>query len=83
MNAVPEEIINILNSLNPNRSFNGLESDAHFSDVDIDSLDQMDLLLGVEEKYQIKIPDDVVETLNCIDAIIAYLNNLSNDSQAN
>ena len=73
MTASAKEIITILSNINPNRNFDDLDEGTLFADADIDSLDRMDLLLGVEERYGIKIPDEAVENLTSINAILAYL----------
>ena len=73
MTASAKEIITILSNINPNRNFDDLDEGTLFADADIDSLDRMDLLLGVEERYGIKIPDEAVENLTSIGAILAYL----------
>ena len=54
---------------------NNLKNDQTFSDAGIDSLDHMNILLFIEEKIDIKIPDEDVEECNSIDNIKAYIKN--------
>ncbi|MCD6239058.1 MAG: acyl carrier protein, partial [Thermotogae bacterium] len=50
-----------------------LEVEDEFSAADIDSLDQMNLLLALEEHYNIKIPDEDLPKLTSLKNILAYL----------
>jgi len=45
-----------------------------FSSGNIDSLDQMNILLAIEEHYNIKISDEDVSKLSSLRNIIKYLN---------
>ena len=53
--------------------FDTLAPDSLFRDNGIDSLDMANLLLSIEEKYTIKIPDEDLYELISIDAIENYL----------
>lgn len=44
-----------------------------FSEIGIDSLDHSMILLAIEEKSNVKIPDEAVERCESIAGIIAFL----------
>lgn len=58
----------------------GVEKDsitetAHFvNDLGIDSLEQVDLMMELERRYQITIPDEDLEKLSDVKGLLAYLN---------
>lgn len=45
-----------------------------FKTLGIDSLDMFNILMQIEEKYQVKIPDGDIEKLSSIEALLRYLN---------
>ncbi|MCC8151217.1 MAG: acyl carrier protein [Lachnospiraceae bacterium] len=48
--------------------------DARFNeDLDADSLDLFDLVMALEEEYDIEIPTEELETLTTVGSIIDYL----------
>ncbi|HNV44574.1 MAG: acyl carrier protein [Spirochaetes bacterium] len=58
----------------------GVEKDsitetAHFvNDLGIDSLEQVDLMMELEKRYQITIPDEDLEKLTDVKGLLTYLN---------
>lgn len=44
---------------------------SNLRDLDIDSLDSVELIMALEEDYQISIPDDEAERHQTVDDIIA------------
>ncbi len=51
-----------------------LKDDQDFIDAGIDSLDHSNILLAIEEKTNVPIPDDEVENCSTINGIIKFLN---------
>ena len=45
-----------------------------FKSLGIDSLDLYNILMQIEEKYQVKIPDGDIEKLSSVDTTVKYLN---------
>ena len=43
------------------------------SDVNIDSLDLSGILLAIEEKYKIRIPEEAIDGLDSINSIVEYV----------
>jgi acyl carrier protein len=52
-----------------------MASDVPLSDQGIDSLDVVNVYLLLEEKFDIKIPDEDLNQVQTIDAIVEYINN--------
>jgi acyl carrier protein len=50
----------------------GMAADARFEDVGIDSLDHASLLLALQERYSLNIPDEDLEKTSSIADILAY-----------
>ena len=49
-----------------------MAADAKFEDVGIDSLDHASLLLALQERYSLNIPDEDLEKTSSIADILAY-----------
>ena len=73
MNVTQEEIFSIVVSAGVSADVSTIKGDTLLSKVGIDSLEMMDVLLRIEEKYSIKIPDEDIDALNTIDSIVSYL----------
>ena len=43
------------------------------ADLDVESLDLVDLVVAIEEKYQMEIPDQDIKNLQTVEDIINYL----------
>ena len=58
--------------------------EASFSDdLGADSLDLIELVIELEEKYNIEIPDEDAERMNTVDDIIRYVANKTNRDKEN
>ena len=57
--------------------FSVAEEDVHmssrFSDFDADSLDIVDLVMGIESEFNIHIPDELVEKITSVEEAIYYI----------
>jgi len=73
MNISEKELRTYLSGLDLKVDIANLEVEDEFSAADIDSLDQMNLLLALEEHYNIKIPDEDVSKLTSLRKIIHYV----------
>jgi len=54
----------------------GWSNDSLFADIDLDSLDVMEVLLGVQELTEVVVPDGDIEHVQSVTRIVQYLNNL-------
>ena len=49
------------------------DTDEFISDLGVDSLEVLEMILMLEEKFDIEIPDEEAEELKSIDAVIKYM----------
>jgi len=76
MAKVKEELLTIIRDVVKNVVINNDEDyDRPVREIGIDSLDMMSILLAIEEKYKISIPDDDVEQLKTLNLLIQYIEN--------
>ena len=68
-----EDILSAAESAGISVDLSEVEGGDSLKDAGIDSLDIMTFFLGIEEKFNIKIPDEDIDALDTIDNIIAYL----------
>ncbi|MBS7525768.1 acyl carrier protein [Fusibacter paucivorans] len=47
--------------------------DSAFDSMDIDSIDAVDIIMAIEDEFEVNIPDEIAESFNCIADIINYL----------
>lgn len=47
--------------------------DTSFDSMDIDSIDAVEIIMAIEDEFEIEIPDDVAESFTSISDIINYL----------
>lgn len=66
----------ILNILLDSVVFNdtsAIQYDSDFSENGVDSLDMANILLAIEEKFKVKIPDEDIPRLTSVNTIADYL----------
>lgn len=78
MKATVENVKEIIVEADVLGDVNGLKSDVALREQGIDSLDVVNVYLLLEEKFDIKIPDEDLEQVQTIDAIVKYVNNKLN-----
>jgi acyl carrier protein len=50
--------------------------DTHITDdLNADSLDAMEVILKIEEEFDVEIPDDIVQTIQTISDLVEFLDN--------
>ena len=75
-NNIKEKVINILSErLSIDKTEIGLDSHL-MDDLGADSLDLVELVMAIEETYNIEIPDDDVDKLYTPGRIIDYISSL-------
>ena len=74
MPLTEHELMEIIRNADTQIDFSKLEADTPFDSAGADSLDLMNILLGVQEKLDIEIPDDEVENLDAVNKILDYVN---------
>ena len=68
-----ETVINIITSVCSSLKVGVEDHDKSLKDLGVDSLDLSGILLEIEEKFGIKIPDSDIEHLTSINSIVAYI----------
>ncbi|MEA3386221.1 MAG: acyl carrier protein [Thermodesulfobacteriota bacterium] len=75
MEVAKSHIIKIIKDAHISQDIDTLNHDAPLSENGVDSLDMANILLAIEEKYNIKIPDEDTDKLVSINAIAKYISN--------
>jgi len=73
MTVTTEEIRSIIEEAETMVEMDTLANNVPLSEQDVDSLDMANILLLIEEKYEIKIPDEDISQIQSIDAIVTYI----------
>lgn len=75
MTLTNDDIVAIIEDAGTQIDMDKLGPDTLFEEVGADSLDIMNILLGLQEKTGTEVPDEDVEKLSSINAVLAYVNN--------
>lgn len=51
-----------------------IKLDAPFDSMDIDSIDAVEIIMAIEDEFEIQIPDEIAAKFNSVGDIVAYLN---------
>lgn len=73
MEVKQEDIIAIIEDAGVIADLDQIKSGSTLTDAGVDSLDLANVLLGIEEKYDIKIPDEDIDKLATVEAMVNYL----------
>ena len=73
MTVTIEEIRELIEGAETMADMNTLVNDVALTEQDVDSLDMANILLLLEEKYSVKIPDKDLSQLQSVDGIVQYL----------
>jgi acyl carrier protein len=57
-----------------------IKQDTSFDSMDIDSIDAVEIIMAIEDEFEIEIPDDIAEQFMSIADIMNYLNTLGIES---
>lgn len=72
LNGVEEQVRELVKSqLNVEEEF--ADSASFMDDLDADSLDAVELIMSLEEEFDIEIPDDEVEGITTVQAAIDFV----------
>ena len=53
---------------------NDIEMSSHLAeDLGADSLDAIDIVMSIEDRYEIEVPDEVVEKMKTVEDIVNYI----------
>ncbi len=45
------------------------------NDLGADSLDVVDLLMSIEDEFEVEVPDDEIENIKTVDDLVKYIEN--------
>ncbi len=71
-----EEILSLIETVGVSNDISTISFDASLTSAGVDSLEMMNILLAIEEQYDIKIPDEDINGLDTVNNIINYLNGI-------
>lgn len=74
MNATVENVREVIAEADVLGDVNEMKTDIALSEQGIDSLDVVNVYLLLEEKFDVKIPDEDLDQVQTIDAIVEYIN---------
>ncbi|AKX33806.1 putative acyl carrier protein [Spiroplasma litorale] len=57
-----------------------ITKESAFKDMELDSLDLMDMIVSLENKLEITVPDDDLVTIKTVDDILKVIEKLKNES---
>ena len=57
-----------------------IKQDTNFDSMDIDSIDAVEIIMAIEDEFEVEIPDGVAEEFTSIADIMNYLNSLGIES---
>ena len=71
---IREVVIEILEDLSPDDDLSTLKDDVAFRDqLELDSMDFLDIVMELRKRYRIQIPEEEYEQLASMDSTVAYL----------
>ncbi|MGX8796302.1 acyl carrier protein [Fusibacter sp. JL298sf-3] len=53
-----------------------IKADTSFDSMDVDSIDAVEIIMAIEDEFEIEIPDDVAQDFASINDIVHYLNEI-------
>jgi acyl carrier protein len=74
MKADAKAIIKIIQEAKTKIDFDSFNEQADLRDIGADSLDMMTIILEVQTKYDLEIPDEQIENLTSVSKICQYIN---------
>jgi acyl carrier protein len=76
MDITHDEIRTLINGVGVSANVANIKPDESFKKAGIDSLEMMNVFLALEERFDIKIPDEDIQALDTIDNVVNYLRRL-------
>ena len=73
MDVTREQLLSIIETVGVSADVSMVGGDMKLAAAGIDSLEMMNIFLGIEQQFGIKIPDEDIDSLGTIDDIIEYL----------
>lgn len=58
-----------------------IRPDATFEELDIDSLDLLEVVMAIELEYDIEIPDDALNEIKNVESAVEYVEKIVNEGE--
>ena len=79
---IREEILDILSDIAPDEDLSELQDDVAFRDqVELDSMDFLDIVMELRKRYRVQVPDDDYPQLASMRSTVTYLEPIMKDMQ--
>ena len=79
---IREEILDILSDIAPDEDLSNLQDDVAFRDqVELDSMDFLDIVMELRKRYRVQIPEDDYGHLASMSSTVNYLDPIMKDMQ--
>jgi len=85
MNAeeIRQVILEILTRIAPDEDLSDLQDDVAFRDqMELDSMDFLDIVMELRKQYRIQIPEDDYQNLTTMNSTVAYLEPVLKDASS-
>jgi len=79
---IREEILDILSDIAPDEDLSNLQDDVAFREqVELDSMDFLDIVMELRKRYRIQIPEEDYPHLASMSSTVSYLQPIMKDMQ--
>ncbi|MHB0959877.1 MAG: acyl carrier protein [Pirellulaceae bacterium] len=79
---IREEILDILSGIAPDEDLSNLQDDVAFRDqVELDSMDFLDIVMELRKRYRVQIPEDDYKHLASMSSTVSYLDPIMKDME--
>jgi acyl carrier protein len=79
---IREEILDILSAIAPDEDLSNLRDDVAFRDqVELDSMDFLDIVMELRKRYRVQIPEGDYQHLASMSRTVTYLNPIMKDME--
>jgi acyl carrier protein len=77
---IREEILDILSDIAPDEDLSNLQDDVAFRDqVELDSMDFLDIVMELRKRYRVQIPEEDYRHLASMSSTVSYLDPIMKD----
>ena len=76
MNITHDDVVAIIDEAGVSVDVSSIQPSMSLVDAGVDSLEMMNVYMGIEDRFGIKIPDEDIDKLNSIENIVEYIKKL-------
>ena len=79
---IREEVLDILSDIAPDEDMSNLDDDTAFRDqLELDSMDFLDIVMELRKRYRVQIPEEDYEHLASMSSTVRYLQPIMKDME--